>query len=82
MKKVLFVNSCLTAGGSERVMVILANEFAQNGYDVTMAVVREKGPDTYQLHPSVKCERFHYGTHNKAIIALRRIIKLREIWSF
>ena len=33
-KKLLFVNSSLTGGGSERVMTLLANYCAENGYDV------------------------------------------------
>lgn len=78
-KKILFVNSSLTDGGSERVMTLLANELANNDYDVTMVLVREKNKDTYILDEKINCIRFKYGTKNKVIIALKRIMKLRKI---
>lgn len=78
MQKILFVNSSLTDGGSERVMVILANEFASQGYDVTMILVREKKEETYKLNPKIKCVRFTYGTKNKLLIALKRLKYLRN----
>lgn len=79
IKKILFVNSSLTGGGSERVMVLLANEFSKQGYDVTMALVREKEKETYFLNKNIKKIKFNYGTRNKLIIAVKRIIKLRKI---
>lgn len=79
MKKILFVNSSLTGGGSERVMVLLANEFANQGYDVTMALVREKEKETYKLDLKVKCIKFKYGTTNKLKIALKRLKDLRKL---
>lgn len=79
MKKVLFVNSSLTAGGSERVMTLLTNEFADKGYDVTMVLLREMKPDTYFLDNKVWCIRLKYGTKNKIIIAVKRFWKLRRI---
>lgn len=36
MKKVVFVNSSLSGGGSERVMTLLANQMAEDGYDIIM----------------------------------------------
>ena len=41
MKKILFVNSSLSGGGSEKVMTILANGFSDRNYSVDMVLVRE-----------------------------------------
>lgn len=78
MKKVIFVNSCLTNGGSERVMTLIANYFAENNYDTTMILVRDKKEKDYALNQNIECIQFKYNTKNKLIILLKRIIKLRK----
>lgn len=79
MKKVLFVNSCLTGGGSERVMSIIANVFSNNNIETEMVLLREKGPDTYFIDNKIKCYRFHYKNKNKIIMAIDRVKQLRKI---
>lgn len=76
--RILFLNSSLTSGGAERVMTILANKFSDIGIDTTMSLVRELGPDTYKVNDKVKLVRYKYRTHNKAVIALKRFIKIRN----
>ena len=76
--RILFLNSSLTSGGSERVMTLLANKFADKGIDTTMSLARELGPDTYKVNDKVKLVRFKYGTKNKAVIAIKRFIKIRN----
>ena len=76
--KVLFLNSSLTSGGSERVMTLLANKFADKGIDTTMSLVRELGPDVYKVNDKVRLVRYKYGTKNKAIIAIKRFIKIKK----
>lgn len=78
MKKILMINSCLGAGGSERVMVLLANEFAKRNYAVDMAVLREK-EESYTVSDSVKLIRFTYARKNKIYKALWRFFKLRKV---
>lgn len=78
-KRILFVNSSLTGGGSERVMTLLANEFVSKGYDTTMVLLRGRKPDTYVLDSRIKCVRFLYGTHNKVIVAAKRAYMLRSL---
>ncbi|MBE5887899.1 MAG: glycosyltransferase family 4 protein [Lachnospiraceae bacterium] len=80
MKKILFINSSLTSGGSERVMTLLANEFAQRGYEVSMVLLRELKPDVYILNSNINVIRFEYGTKNKVIILLKRMYKLRRLF--
>lgn len=76
--KVLFVNSSLTSGGSERVMTMLANKFADKGIDTTMSLVRELGPDTYKVNDKVKLVRYKYGTKKKVVIAIKRFLKIKK----
>lgn len=76
--RILFLNSSLTSGGSERVMTLLANKFADKGIDTTMSLVRELGPDTYKVNDKVDLIRYKYGTKNKAIIAIKRFKKIRK----
>lgn len=78
MKKILFVNSCLSSGGSEKVMTLLANQFCKMDYDVTMVLLREK-PKIYYVADSVDLVEFHYSSNNKIIIALQRLTKLRAL---
>lgn len=78
-KRILFVNTSLTSGGSERVMILLANEFAKRQYEVTMVLVREILPDTYELDSRVECVRFRYGTKNKLLAAVRKLRMLRAL---
>ena len=76
--RILFINSSLTSGGSERVMTLLANKFSDKGIDTTMSLVRELGPDVYRVSEKVKLVRYKYGTKNKVVIAIKRFIKLRQ----
>lgn len=77
-KNILFINSSLSSGGSERVMTLLANQFCKNGYNVAMILLREKN-DTYKVDSQVELIRFHYTSKNKFIIAVQRFRKLRAI---
>lgn len=79
-KKILLVNSCLADGGAERVLTLLANEFAERSYDVSMVLVRGEKEDAYLLSEKVKCMRFKYGgTSNKLKILWKRIRMLRMV---
>ena len=79
MKKVLFVYSKLSSGGSERVMTLLANEFARQKYHTTMALLREDENETYKVDDQVNLIRFSYGTKNKLRIAIKRFHELRKL---
>lgn len=52
--KLLFVTSTLTSGGAERVISILANEFAQRGHDVEMVALTSISPDFYRMNDNVR----------------------------
>lgn len=75
--KVLFVNSCLSDGGSERVMTLLANEFVKRGFETYMVLVRDNKEKNYYLDNQVKLRELKYGKCSKAIKFLKRIHLLR-----
>ena len=52
--KITFVTSTLTSGGAERVISLLANNFAERGYEVEMIALTSISPDYYALDPKVK----------------------------
>ena len=52
--KITYVTSTLTSGGAERVISLLANNFAERGYEVEMIALTSISPDYYTLNPKVK----------------------------
>ena len=52
--KITFVTSTLTSGGAERVISLLANNFAERGYEVEMIALTSISPDYYPLDSKVK----------------------------
>ena len=52
--KITFVTSTLTSGGAERVISLLANNFAERGYEVEMIALTSISPDYYTLNPKVR----------------------------
>lgn len=73
----------LTKGGSERVLVNLADYFAEKGYQVTM-VTQYQRENEYALNPKVKRVISDITeaetTSNRAVNLKRRFCKLRNIW--
>ena len=76
--KLLFVNSSLTGGGSERAMTLVANQMAAMGHDVTMLLVRDK-ERTYEVSPSVEVIQLTYASTNKLLILPKRLRAIRGI---
>lgn len=52
--KITFVTSTLTSGGAERVISLLANNYAKRGYEVEMIALTSISPDYYTLDPKVQ----------------------------
>lgn len=75
-KKIVFVNASLTGGGSERVMVLVANYCADNGCDVEMILLREK-KRTYAINPKIKLVQLD-NKAGKLKILYNRIIGIRK----
>lgn len=57
--KITLVISSLTCGGAERVLVLLAQGFINQGHDVAVITLSAKNTDFYQLPP--KCSRWALG---------------------
>lgn len=74
----LFINASLTDGGSERVMTMLANQFADSGLDTSMLLLREKTTVNYAVSPNLKCHQLHYDTTNKLKILIKRFLRVRR----
>lgn len=53
-RRVVFHAPSLLGGGAERVLVLMANEMAARGHDVTLLAWNAEGPNAALLSPSVK----------------------------
>ena len=77
-KKVLFVNHCLTGGGSEKAMALIANYFATRGYEVEMLLLNEQ-PRTYSIDRRIKVTECYCPIErNKLIWHFNRIKTIRK----
>lgn len=71
--KVLFLCNCLHNGGAQRVLVSLANNMAEQGYDVSIIASFNNG--SYPLHKSINVKYVGYGQYLKFIKIVRTEIK-------
>ncbi len=83
MKLLIFISS-LSSGGAERVTANLANHWAAQGWEVTIATLGPQSADFYELHPSVKRIALELdGDSNNVFVALvrnlHRIFVLRKL---
>lgn len=76
--KLLFVNSSLTDGGSEKAMSLVAQALVQRGHSVTMALVRDK-ERTYHIDPRISMVQFRNVGGNRFRKALDRISQTRNL---
>lgn len=53
MRVMLLISSMVT-GGAQRVMSLLANRWAAQGWEVTLATLATSADDFYPLHPSIR----------------------------
>lgn len=75
--RLLFVNSSLTDGGSERAMVRVANQMVAFGHDVHMLLVRDK-KHVYQVDPRIKLIQFSYDSLSKVKTLIIRLSLIRR----
>lgn len=72
--KVLFFTTGMTAGGAERVIATLANEFKSLGHGISIGMI--KGEDSaYPLAPEIKLESAHLSPGLKNLPAALRFYK-------
>lgn len=56
-KKILFVSGSLNRGGAQRVITLLANDYAQRGWSVHI-IVMMNAEVGYELNPAIKIHDF------------------------
>ena len=76
--KVIFVNSSLSGGGSERVMTLLANQMAKDGYEVIM-VLCIHNEEVYSLEQKVKAYYLQETNSNGLKMRITRLRGLRNV---
>lgn len=79
MKKLTFLIAYLGGGGAERVTVLLANKFAQKGYDVQLIIFSSKY-DEYKVDKHVK-KVFLPENKNKIKDIIYKIKELKKLLS-
>lgn len=71
--KLDFIVNSLVAGGAERVLILLANYFDEQGHDVTIITFNE--PEVFSPNPTVKRVRLHEGKiKNHTIRSIKNLI--------
>lgn len=78
--RIVFIVSCLDAGGAQRVLSDMANYWAVKGWKVTIITVAgEEVPDFYPLHPDVRRLRLELAGDTQGVFQkLGR--NLRKVW--
>jgi len=77
IKKIDFIIVALSGGGAERVLTILANNFADRGYEVSVLTFNEssQGDDAYVLDPKIERIKLHDGKYsNHKIRSLNSLV--------
>lgn len=82
--KLLFFIQSLSGGGAERVTATLANYWSENGWDVSVVTMSDRGSDFYKLNDAVR--RITLDTPSRSrnlmgsvINSIRRIVALRGV---
>lgn len=65
----------LRGGGAERVMVTLANAFAERGYATDLVLATAEGPYLKDLSDQVRVVDLHAGRVSKALLPLARYLR-------
>ena len=81
--RIAFVISTLRAGGAERVVSIMANDWALRGREVVIITLSRQEDDWYDLHPKIKrvaLDLLGSSSHagGKLTNNFRRIVRLRR----
>lgn len=80
MKKITFVIPSLTGGGAERVVSILANQFAETGrYEVRIVLLEDEQVD-YHMDPRIRITYIRKPSGPRWVHLFYRILKLRNVF--
>lgn len=75
--KLMFMNSSLTGGGSERAMTLVANQMVDIGHEVEMVLLRNK-TRTYYVDPRITIRQFVYSGSSKLSMFFERLKMIRD----
>lgn len=76
-KRIVFHSASLRGGGAERVSVLMANELAARGHDVTLFTWNAEGPNVGLLSPRVKLLDLGRTIHGESY---GKMATLRGLW--
>lgn len=74
---ILFVVSALHGGGAERVLVTLANRYAEQGDEVTI-LMTAGNEIVYPLHPGVQAVSIGQPSHGSPVVQGKRLLQMRR----
>ena len=60
-------------------MTIIANEFANNDYNVSMILLYPQEKENYKVNDNIKLYRFNYTKKNKIVRVLEKLLNIRRI---
>jgi len=82
MKKIVFIISSLESGGAERVLVNIANELVNRGYEIVIATFSNEGSfyllDKRIVHKKLDLMQKSSNILESLINSIKRIIKLKK----
>lgn len=76
---IVFVTASMSGGGTERVISVLANKWAAEGHDITIAVTADSKV-AYKLDNRIRLIQLGGRTHGSFLKRIERIRKLRSIF--
>lgn len=75
--KIIFIVSALHGGGAERVVTTLANNYAEQGDEVT--ILMTAGDEcVYPVHQSIQLFSIGQASHGNPVIQIKRLFRLRK----
>lgn len=76
-KRIIFHVPSLVGGGAERVVVLIANEMAARGHDVTVLVWNAEGPNAALLSPTVRLTSLGFAQRAERF---GKLATLKGVW--
>lgn len=78
MKRIAFFIHRFSSGGAEKMTILLANELAHLGYDVTFIVRENSGEAKYLINNSIKIVDLQLGMPSKIVKNIKNVCLLKK----
>lgn len=79
-RKIVFFTGAMGRGGAERVMSVVANHLAENGWDVTVILLLKNITNGYELHKDIKIVSF--ALEKNSFLPIQILHDIAEIKKF